>query len=118
MKTFFLFTLFVSSVFSVDPSYLLSLTESDPAAIVDGKVNVITGDLYLVESDLEVQGYEPISLVRSYMSHERGDWTFIPHVNALAQKRGDFWVVTEKYGTSLVYKKTGREKIDGEKFYR
>lgn len=118
MQIFFLFILLVSSAFAVDSSYLLALTESDPSAIVDGKVNVITGDLYLVESDLRVQGYEPIPLVRSYMSHERGDWMFIPHVNAQVERRGDFWVVTEKYGTPIVYRKTGREKINGKKFYR
>ncbi|MBX9744427.1 MAG: hypothetical protein K2X08_04370, partial [Chlamydiales bacterium] len=115
---FFLFIFFVSSIFSMESPYLLALTESDPSAMVEGKVNIITGDLYLVESDLQVQGYEPLSLVRSYMSHERGDWMFFPHVNALVERNRDCWIVTEKYGTPIVYQKTGREKIHGEKFYR
>ncbi len=118
MRIILLFLFLLSSGFAVDPTYLLALTESDPSALVDGKVNAITGDLYLIESDLQVQGYEPIPLVRSYMSHERGDWMFIPHVNASVKRTGDDWIITEKYGTPVVYRNAGKKKINGKKFYR
>ena len=53
------------------------------------------------------------------MSHERGDWKFTPHINALASKiADDTWEITEKYGSPIIYKKIRKVKLNREKFYR
>ena len=83
----FLFSIFLIPLFA-DPKdpYLLAVTEGEPSALVAGCVNAITGDLYLAEEDVLVQGYVPLRLPRHYIS---GDgmgtlvgWSFLDHLEA------------------------------------
>src|ERR1700733_2382629 len=57
------------------------VTENDPSTLVEGLVSVITGDLYLAEEDIAIEGAEPLHLRRHYIS-KRSDITFITHLFA------------------------------------
>jgi hypothetical protein len=70
MKKFFFIFLawcFSSHLFSNN----VATTESDPSALIEGCVNAITGDAYVVEDDIIIQGAEPLRLSRSYASPKR-----------------------------------------------
>lgn len=88
----------------------IATTENEPSSLVDGIVSAITGDLYLAEEDIVVQGYEPIRLKRSYITSE-GQWMFFDHLRAIVVVGGvlpeptfpnHIWI-TEPNGTSMVY---------------
>ncbi len=68
-----------------DP-YQLAVTEGEPSALVAGCVNAITGDLYLDEEDVLVQGYIPLRLPRHYISGDgmgkMASWSFLDHLEA------------------------------------
>jgi hypothetical protein len=67
----FLLPLFFSTVFFLATSLFgrVAVTENEPSALVEGIVNVITGDLYALEDDIIIQAAEPIRLRRSYISN-------------------------------------------------
>jgi hypothetical protein len=67
MFIFFIVLSFISTLFSNESS--LVVTENDPSTLVEG-VNVITGELYALQEDYVVQGAEPISFRRSFLSRE------------------------------------------------
>jgi RHS repeat-associated protein len=70
MRSLFLFILYSSSLFAH-----VAVTENDPDVLIDGVVNAITGDLYVLEEDIVVQGTEPLHLQRSYISDRgQGMW--------------------------------------------
>ncbi len=62
MRALLLFFLLAAFSLFADPKdpYSLAVTEGEPAALVEGCVNVITGDLYVVAEDVLVQGYVPL----------------------------------------------------------
>ena len=57
------------------------VTENDPATLVEGLVSVITGDLYLAEEDITIQGAEPLHLKRHFITN---NWniSFFQHLSA------------------------------------
>ena len=59
--------LFLSTILSAGDSITPYLTsENDTLSLVDGVVNSYNGKLVQVDKDLEVQGSEPIDLMRYY----------------------------------------------------
>ena len=94
MHTFFFLLLLVVFSLHADPkdSYSLAVKEGEPAALIGGCVSAITGDLYLNEVDVIVQGYVPLRLPRQYLSGDGmsalAGWSFIDHLNAV-YKGGD-----------------------------
>src|SRR5579863_10472975 len=57
------------------------VTENDPSTLVEGLVSVITGDLYLAEEDITIEGAEPLPLRRHYISRGKG-FRFFEHLFA------------------------------------
>ncbi|MFS8562830.1 MAG: DUF6531 domain-containing protein [Rhabdochlamydiaceae bacterium] len=55
-----------------------AITESLPAAIAAGSVNVITGDHYFTEEDIVVQGAFPLRIPRTYISSSKS-WKHFSH---------------------------------------
>jgi RHS repeat-associated protein len=78
-------------------------TENEPSALVNG-VNVITGDLYLLEEDLVVQGAEPIRLQRHYISSKgQGYWNMFSYHRAFIDFSSKVIEVVEEGGARLYY---------------
>src|SRR3989339_505335 len=79
-------------------------TENQPSALVNG-VNVITGDLYLLENDLTVQGAEPIHLQRNYIS-QKGDgyWNMFSYHRAFIDFVNEVIEIIEPSGARLFYR--------------
>lgn len=91
-------------------SYSLAVREGEPAALIGGCVSAITGDLYLNEVDVVVQGYVPLRLPRQYLSGdgkgELAGWSFIDHLNAV-YKGGDSEhkiTIQEPNGSTFIFK--------------
>ncbi len=107
----FLFLLVVFPL-NADPKdpYSLAVTEGEPAALVGGCVSAITGDLYLEETDVLVQGYVPLRLPRQYLSGDgRGTlagWSFINHLE-ITYKGGEHdhkVTIQEPNGSTFIFK--------------
>jgi hypothetical protein len=79
----------------------LATTENAPDSLVEGIVSAITGELYLLEEDLVVQGYEPIHLQRSYISAKNSSWNFFSHLEAKIY--ANLLFIPEPNGTILEY---------------
>lgn len=52
---------------SKDP-YVLAVTEGEPSTLVSDAVSALTGDFFVTNTDIVVQGAEPIILRRNYIS--------------------------------------------------
>lgn len=76
MKTFILFFLVTLRLCANT-----LVTENDPSTLVEGLVSVITGDLYLAEEDIVIEGAEPLHIRRHYMTKGFGV-TFFTHLLA------------------------------------
>jgi RHS repeat-associated protein len=68
-------------------AYSHAVTEGEPDSLIAGMVSAITGDLYLSDTDLLIQGYVPLRLPRTYISGngkgKRSGWSFIDHLAAV-----------------------------------
>ena len=82
MKQFFTFllVLLTVSLYSDRPPPF-AITESLPASLVAGSVNVITGDHYFTEEDIVIQGAFPLKIPRTYISSSK-KWQDFPHLCA------------------------------------
>ncbi len=82
----------------------VAVTENEPSALVEGIVNAVTGDLYVVEDDIVIQGAEPLRLRRSYISaNGEGNWGFIENLFAVLRPPIHRLTVFEPNGTRLDY---------------
>lgn len=98
---FFVLSFFFSSLLF---SSTTATTENEPSALVNG-VNVITGDLYLLEQDLEVQGAQNISLERNYISQKgEGYWNMFSYHRAFIDFSSQVIEIVEPSGARLFYK--------------
>ncbi len=111
--------LLLSLFFSIYSDELaLVSTENDPSTLVEG-VSVITGDLYALEEDYVVQGAEPISIRRSFLSRE-GFFKGYQHLTATFRCRINQLVVNEPSGTAVIYFADPNNPVSpsiGEDFY-
>ncbi|MES2272906.1 MAG: hypothetical protein V4487_01795 [Chlamydiota bacterium] len=115
----FYLLVFVSFVLSAWSDELaLAVTENDPSSLVEG-VSVITGDLYTFEEDCVVQGAEPISIRRSFLSRE-GFFRNYQHMIAAFLCPANLFVVNEPNGTVVCYSPDAKNHIFpaiGENFF-
>ena len=106
---------------TIDDSLMATL-QGDPSSLVEGKINALTGDPCVFEEDLVIQGAEPIRLTRSYLpglkpSTEICSW--FSGIFGKAYALSDYrWVVAEKNGCPVIYKKVKEFKVDKEKYFR
>jgi len=116
MSYFFLVFFLLTNLFA--DSHITAVTENDPSSFVDG-VSAITGDFYSYDEDYLVEGAEPISLRRSYLSRGVGSDNY-PHLYA------SFWCgvntvcITEPNGTQFLYRadpKNGFVPEIGDSFF-
>ncbi|MBS0626016.1 MAG: RHS repeat-associated core domain-containing protein [Verrucomicrobia bacterium] len=113
----FLFFALLSTLFADDR--LSSVTENDPSSFVEG-VSMITGDFYSFSEDYLVQGEEPISLKRAYVS--RGVYMHnFHHLIATYYQPVKMMNINEPNGTLVSYhleKKHYKGSLDvGRNFY-
>lgn len=80
----------------------IATTENEPSAIVDGIVSAVTGELYLFEEDIVVQGYEPIRLKRNRVGRQ-SNWAFFAHLQAREVVGSPVLIIPESNGTELEY---------------
>jgi hypothetical protein len=106
---------------TVNDSVMATL-QGDPSSLVEGKINALTGDPCIFEEDLVIQGAEPIRLTRSYLpgakpGRETCSWFtgIFGRAYALSEHR---WVVLEKTGCPVIYKKAKEFKVGKEKYFR
>lgn len=99
-----------TSLFShpIDPQ--VSAWDSDPEAMIEGCVNVLTGDLLLKE-EIIVNGVEPITLRCIYLSGDGKDsgWSFMPHTDLRFSEKKDQVKLYQESGTLLVYTSTDQK---------
>jgi hypothetical protein len=63
-------------------AHYTAVTEGEPSSLIEGIVSVITGDLYLSEEDILIEGAEPLRLKRNYIGIGRQHVIF-PHMFAV-----------------------------------
>lgn len=112
---FLLATALFSQETSIDP-YAIAATENEPSTLVEGKVSAITGDLYLFEEDLVVQGQEPIHIGRSLFIRNFSNWRIFPHIRAAVWET--LCTIAEPNGSEFHYKKVGSFKKGGKRWWK
>ncbi|MES2198847.1 MAG: RHS repeat-associated core domain-containing protein [Chlamydiota bacterium] len=101
------FLILLTCFFSCVYGSSVAVTENDPSSIVN-HVSVITGDVYWSEEDVVVQGVQPISFRRSYVSQKgMGYWSSLDCLQANLLHSG-FMVVKESRGSTLSYFMTSK----------
>ncbi len=94
---------------------VLSVTEGDPSSFVSSCVNVLTGDFFISQEDLTIEGQEPIHLKRSYVSGngkgKLAKWSLQPHLYAFVHGARGTAYVPEPTGATLYYSTAGNAKI-------
>lgn len=111
------FFLWISAL-AANPSFVLDL-ENDPAALIEGRVNALTGRFSLYEEDLVIQGAEPIRISRTYVDDAQGDWRFtVDFAKILDTEKPYRWIIWEKDRCPILYKKVETVKRGGETFIR
>jgi len=119
-RKFSILLFLISSLFSDeyqnDP-YISAINKGEPSFIIEGCVNVITGDLHFFKQDAVVKGREPIEIPRIYITRNNDNkecgWSFFPYILAFYQKEGpSLAIIPEKDGTYLEYEyyKTNNKK--------
>ena len=102
MRTLFFLLSFIFSLWL--QASTTATTENEPSALVNN-VNVVTGDLYLIEEDVMVQGAEPLHLQRNYISQKgEGYWNMFSYHRAYIDFDSHVIEVIEPSGARLYYK--------------
>ena len=99
-------------VFSLGQADTVTVTENDPTTLVEG-VSVITGDFYAQETDIVIQGVQPIRLGRNYISQKgKGYWEqFSYHLARYYRDPGTCQLeLTEPTGGTFLYKGKSKKK--------
>ena len=97
-------------VFAEEDPYLMSDFGGEPSGIVEGCVNVITGDYVVRRDDLVVKGHEPIRMPINYSPREirkkykvYGGWNFAEKFLTIELDYTDTVTVYEKSGIRVDY---------------
>ncbi len=98
---------------SNDDAYKLAAITSEPSANIANAVNAITGDYFISETDLIIEGCEPIVIHPTYLSKNGKDnWYFLNHLTIEYYTSMLMVSTTEPNGVTLTYdcSKMGRSK--------
>ena len=121
---FFLFPFIASNCFCEYTRHVETMI-NDPSAIVDGKVNAITGHPCIYSEDVVIQGAEPIRLSRVYLHAERDGYWKLPGNPCMIYQDGTFetgdknyqWIINEPDGCPIYFKPLKNERVfDGKKY--
>ena len=113
--------LLISCLFYLSLWANTAITENEPNSLVEGIISAITGDLYIQEDDIVIQGAEPLALSRSYLSAKgQGNWTNIgfyihqdnpkkdvhlsSHLEAVRHVQSNTLEIPEPNGSILMYR--------------
>jgi len=87
-----------------DKSYQLAVTNCEPSAIIANSVNAITGDYFISETALFIQGYEPIDIKPIYISkNAKNTWSTFNHLKIEYIFEDSIAFITEPNGAVLIY---------------
>ena len=101
MRTLWIFCVFLLVNFLHADT--IAVTENDPSSLVEG-VSVITGDYYVQNEDIIIQGTQPIRLSRSYISQKgEGYWDFLSYHKIYLNWIPKLIELTEPSGAVLLY---------------
>ncbi|MCP5491010.1 MAG: hypothetical protein H7A42_07870 [Chlamydiales bacterium] len=110
LKKLLFFLVACSVLIGDEDPYLMSDFGGEPSGIVEGCVNVITGDYVVRRDDLVVKGQEPIRLPLNYSPREirkkfkvYGGWNFAEKFLTIELNRRNILTVYEKSGIRLDY---------------
>ena len=118
---FLVFCIFANTAYCLDekdPS--TASVENEPSSLIEGTVSAITGELYLFDTDLVIQGAEPIIISRYYRSQKDDKWDFFPQRKAqkISLDGKEYFQVKEPNGCKLFYLKKESRKVGKEKWTR
>lgn len=102
------FILFFTSILCAqefDPWSIIS-SENEPSALVEGTVNAISGSWCAGETDLVIQGAQPIVIRRVLINNE---WSFFPSIT-ITESDSRVRVVVENTGATIRYKRVEKGK--------
>jgi RHS repeat-associated protein len=122
-RALLLLSLFATSLFANNLDPIITM-ENEPLAVIEGKVNVITGDLIQYEEDYVIEGVEPIRIGRSFTNGGCADWIIIPQAficSGLSAGKKDGYKIYDRNGSLIHYGKFRPDfevMIDGEKYSR
>ncbi len=118
MRLFFIYFFFsILCAADFDPWLVIS-AENEPSSLIDGKVSAITGKLALKETDLIVQGAQPIVISRTYVD---GNWILFPSLQveeATSHSKGHSYTIQENSGAKIRYKFTNQKEMRGDQLFR
>lgn len=110
LKKLLFFFFSCSVLFADDDPYLMSDFGGEPSGMVEGCVNVITGDYVVRRDDLVVKGHEPIRMPINYSPREirkkykvYGGWNFAEKFLTIELDYTDTVSVYEKSGIRVDY---------------
>ncbi|MBI5345780.1 MAG: hypothetical protein HZB76_01365 [Chlamydiae bacterium] len=103
MAKYFFVCFYVFCFYLTATPYEDFLNQKEPSCFIDGKVNVITGNLYQFDPKISVSGFAPINLNLTYVSlsldenmvhgmrgideYLSGGWNLIKHIKAFASEK-------------------------------
>ena len=107
----------IASYCPAEEATLMASMANDPSVLIQNQVNAITGEPVIFETDLVIQGAEPIVISRAYISQRVKENSYWEMVHTFAKVEGDpdlkEWVVSEKNGCPVLYSES-RIKINGK----
>ncbi len=120
-----LFGLFSSLFATQNNCDHIPIMANDPSVLIEGKINAITGSPCLMETDLVIQGAEPIYIQRSYVNWENPNiageckWN-LNEITATCEKTNPSYryTVAEKNGCPILFKKADTVHIGGQTLTR
>ncbi|MBI2743409.1 MAG: RHS repeat protein [Chlamydiales bacterium] len=99
-------------------SQIVAVAEGEPSTFVSSCVNAMTGDFFVIQEDVTIEGQEPIHLCRSYMGgHAEGKlakWSLHPHLYTFIHPARNMVHIPEPSGAILSYSTTKKIKKGSE----
>jgi hypothetical protein len=108
-------TLFSTLFAQEEETSLLTPLATDPSALVEGGINIITGQPSIAIEDLVIQGAEPIRIGRFLIEPDK--W-LIGVTTAEINSNDTKIIISDKHGLRIIYREAGNERIGGKKFQR
>ncbi|GAB4188447.1 MAG: hypothetical protein Tsb0015_08490 [Simkaniaceae bacterium] len=114
LLSFFLyfFPLIAEDAYTPSPASVIATLEGDPVCSIEEVANAVSGETFVSQIDMVVQGIEPIIISRVYASGKANDgfggWELFPDNIAYyaynREKKRSFAIISEKSGIRYAYK--------------